>query len=87
MMLTKSNVEKAGNPYGMGLFMHGEAGNQSGCLGHSGEQTGVSAQLMIIPSRETVVVVMTHTSAPWHEAIQLSVELLSLSTEVKVMGE
>ncbi len=87
MMLTKSNVEKAGNPYGMGWFMYGEAGNQNGCFGHSGEQTGVSAQLMIIPSRETVVVVMANTSGSWKEAIQLSVELLNLSKEVKKTGE
>jgi len=86
-MLTKSNVEKPGNPYGMGWFMYGGEENPQGCFGHSGEQTGVSAQLMIIPARETVVVVMGNTSGAWKEAIQLSVELIQLSKEVNEMGE
>ena len=87
MMLTKSNVEKPGNPYGMGWFMYGGKANPSGCFGHSGEQTGVSAQLMILPSRETVVVVLANTSGSWHEALELSIKLLNLSKEVNETGE
>jgi len=86
-MLTKSNVEKPGNPYGMGWFMYGGKENPSGCFGHSGEQTGVSAQLMIVPSRETVVVVMGNTSGSWHEALELSIKLLNLSKEINETGE
>ncbi len=86
-MLTKTNVEKLGNPYGMGWFMYGGEENPQGCFGHSGEQTGVSAQLMIIPSRETVVVVMGNTSGAWKEALQLSIELIHLSKEGKETGE
>lgn len=85
-MLTKSTAEKTGNPYGMGWFMYGGTENPSGCFGHSGEQTGVSAQLMIIPSKETVVVVLANTSGAWEEAIQLSVELINLSKEVNEIG-
>ena len=87
MMLTKSNVEKPGNPYGMGWFMYGGEANPSGCFGHSGEQTGVSAQLMIIPSRATVAVVLANTSGSWHEALELSIKLLNLSKEVNETGE
>jgi len=86
-MLTKSGIEKKGNPYGMGWFMYGGKENPQACFGHSGEQTGVSAQLMIIPSRETVVVVMGNTSGAWHEALQLSIELIHLSKELNETGE
>jgi len=87
MMLTKSTIEKAGNPYGMGWFMYGGKDNPQGNFGHSGEQSGVSSQLMIIPSRQTVVVVMANTSGSWKEAIGLCVELYHLSKEVNETGE
>lgn len=87
MMVTKSTIEKPGNPYGMGWFMYGGEANPSGCIGHSGEQTGVSAQLMIMPSRETVAVVLANTSGAWQEALELSIKLLNLSKEVNETGE
>ena len=87
MMLSKSGVEKPGNPYGMGWFMYGGEENPQGCFGHSGEQTGTSAQLMIIPSRATVVAVMGNTSGSWKEAFKLAIDLFYLSKEVNEMGE
>lgn len=79
MMLQKSAVEKAGNPYGLGWFMYGGKENPSGCIGHSGEQSGVSAQLMILPRDKMVVAVMSNTSGSWKKAIQLSVQLIQLA--------
>ena len=49
--------------------------------------TGVSTQLMIIPSRATVAVVLANTSGAWHEALELSIKLLNLSKEVNETGE
>lgn len=77
-MLTQSEVAKEGNPYGMGWFMYGGEANPSGCIGHSGAQTGVSSQLMIIPSTGTIVAILANTSGAWEEAIQLSVALIQL---------
>lgn len=86
-MLTKSAVEKPGNPYGMGWFMYGGKENPSGCFGHSGEQTGVSAQLLILPARKAVAVVLANTSGAWHEALELSIKLINLTKEINEMGE
>lgn len=87
MMLTKTDVEKPGNPYGMGWFMYGGEETPSACFGHSGEQTGTSAQLMIIPSRQTVVAVMGNTSGSWNETLKLAVDLFHLSKEVNEVGQ
>lgn len=87
MMIQKSAVEKAGNPYGLGWFMYGGKENHRDCIGHSGEQTGVSAQLMILPTKNMVVAVMSNTSGSWEKAIQLSVQLIQLAKEKKEMGE
>lgn len=86
-MLTKSTVEKLGSPYGLGWFMYGGAENPQGAIGHSGEQSGVSAQLIIIPSRNTVVAVLANTSGAWNEAFALCAELCNLSKEVNESGE
>ncbi len=87
MMVQKSTVEKEGNPYGLGWFMYGGKENPSDCIGHSGEQTGVSAQLMILPAKNMVVAVMSNTSGSWEKAIHLSVQLIQLAKEEKEMGE
>lgn len=86
-MLTKSNVEKPGNPYGMGWFLYGGKENPQSAFGHSGEQSGVSAQLIIIPGRKTVIAVLANTSGAWHEAFALCAELCNLSKEVNETGE
>lgn len=87
MMIQKSAVEKEGNPYGLGWFMYGGKETPSNCIGHSGEQTGVSAQLMILPKDDMVVAVMSNTSGSWKKAIQLSIQLIQLAKTEKEVGK
>ncbi|MEM8583629.1 MAG: serine hydrolase domain-containing protein [Bacteroidota bacterium] len=77
LMCTPSEVDYGeNNPYGMGLYLyHYKAEAPWGkFMGHSGTQTGVSAQLMLMPEQGICVVVLTNTSRAWQDTIQLSIE-------------
>lgn len=76
IMLEKQNTIYDGNPYALGWFLYGQEPNRSKLFGHGGEQTGVSAQLMIIPSRNIVVAIMSNTSGSYDEVIRASVTLI-----------
>jgi CubicO group peptidase (beta-lactamase class C family) len=82
-MIEVNGLKKDGNPYGFGWFLYGPAPHQNVVIGHSGEQTGVSSQLMIIPKSKTVVVVLSNTSGKWKEVIQYSGALIGLSEKGK----
>lgn len=77
ILTTNSGAKKEGNPYAAGWFLYGGGTNPERVIGHSGEQTGASAQFMIIPSRKTVAIVMGNTSGSWGEAINLSIHLMN----------
>ena len=62
MMLTHNGLNQRGNPYGLGWFMYGAKPNPEKAFGHGGAQTGVSSDLLIIPSTKTVIVVLANTS-------------------------
>lgn len=70
---------KEGNPYGLGFFLYGPPPHQHLVIGHSGEQTGCAAQLMLIPKSKTVVVVLTNTSGTWKEVVNASSDLIRFS--------
>ena len=76
LMLQKHDVKYDGNPYAYGWFLYGQEPNRQELFGHGGEQTGVSAQIMIVPSRNIVIVIMTNTSGSYDEVIRASVKLL-----------
>jgi CubicO group peptidase (beta-lactamase class C family) len=76
------SIEKEGNPYGFGWFLYGQNPNENSVIGHSGEQTGCAAQLMIIPGSKTVVVVLSNTSGKWREIIGYSAQLIRCSSKL-----
>lgn len=78
LMQIAPDVERGqNNPYGMGLFLYGPNPQYGPLIGHSGEQTGAAAQLMILPQEKIVVIVLSNTAHAWHDAVQLSVQLFS----------
>lgn len=81
LMLQKHDVIYDGNPYAFGWFLYGQEPNRSGLFGHGGEQTGVSAQLMIVPSRNIVVAIMSNTSGSYDEVIRASVKLIEKAVQ------
>jgi len=75
LMLENNGLRKEGNPYGFGWFLYGGKSGHADVYGHSGGQTGASTQLLIIPSRKTVIVVMSNTSGGWGEVIGTAAQL------------
>ncbi|MGB0166217.1 MAG: serine hydrolase domain-containing protein [Luteibaculum sp.] len=71
--------ETEGNPYALGWFLYGPPPYEELVIGHSGEQTGCSSQLMIIPKSKTVVVVLSNTSGVWREVVGLASEFIRIS--------
>jgi len=82
-MFENNGLKKGGNAHGIGWFMYAQKPNNSAVIGHSGEQTGCSAQLMIVPKSKTVVMVMANTSGSWKEAITLLAKLIAISEKGK----
>jgi hypothetical protein len=78
-MIESQFEEKEGNPYGLGWFLYGPPPHQHLVIGHSGEQTGCAAQLMIIPKSKTVVAVLANTSGTWKEVVTLASQLIQIS--------
>ena len=67
-----------GNPYGLGWFMYGSKPNPEVVFGHAGGQTGASTQLLIVPSRKKVIVVLCNTSGVWDDVIGTAAHLNSV---------
>jgi len=65
----------AGNPYAKGWFLYGNNPTYGQVIGHSGEQTGCSSQLMILPDINAVVIVLANTSGSWGEVINTSIRI------------
>jgi len=82
LMSVSSGMKKEGNPYGMGWYLYGGSETPGAIIGHSGEQTGCSSQLMIVSSLKTVIVVLSNTSGSWNEIIQYSVEFIPIAKEI-----
>lgn len=58
-MTADSGLKTEDNGYGMGWYLFAK---DSSVFGHNGEQLGCSAFLILVPSRKTVVAVMSNTS-------------------------
>ena len=76
MMLQNDGLKDHGNPYAYGWFLYGGKENPSKVFGHSGGQTGSSAQFLMSLESKTVIVVLANTSGSWGDAIGLSVDLI-----------
>ncbi len=82
-MFENNALKKGGNAHGIGWFMYAPKPNNAAVIGHSGEQTGCSAQLMIIPKSKTVVMVMANTSGSRKEALILAANLIGISEKLR----
>lgn len=80
-MMSTPDIEKEGNPYGLGWFLYGPPPYEHLVIGHSGEQTGAATQLMLIPESKTVVVVLANTSGAWKAVVQAASELIRISEQ------
>ena len=69
------------NPYGFGWFLYGGLVKPASIIGHSGELTGASNQLFILPERKTVIVVLTNTSGTWKDVVQYGGVLIQIIHE------
>lgn len=80
LMQTSPNVDRGqNNPYGMGLFLYGDNPTLGPVIGHSGEQTGAAGQLILIPEKKIVIIVLSNTAHAWRDAFQLSVGLFPVA--------
>ncbi|MFY0629308.1 MAG: beta-lactamase family protein [Flavobacteriaceae bacterium] len=79
LMTQNNGLKKEGNPHAIGWFMYGGKQNPSGAIGHSGGQTGVSAQIVIIPSTKTVSVALANTSRVWGDIFGVCAKLIGVS--------
>lgn len=86
LMLKNNGLKKEGNPYGFGWYLYGGESKPEAAFGHSGAQTGVSAQLLIIPKRKSITVVLANTSGVWDHAFGLSAQLSNLAKEIYEMN-
>jgi serine beta-lactamase-like protein LACTB len=78
MMITDPTIRTEGNGYGMGCYLYGNNDEKGFVLGHSGSQTGCSAQLMILPDAKLVSIVLSNTANAWEDTFTLSVKLFKL---------
>lgn len=79
LMRQHHSLEKEKNAYGFGWFLYYSKPNEGAIIGHSGEQTGSSSQLFIIPSTKTVIVVLANTSGSSSEVSTVAGNLIELS--------
>lgn len=79
LMVADSGVKQKGNPYGLGWFIYGDEKSPGGRLvGHSGAQSGTSAQLNIFLDKKAAVVVLSNTAKSWNEVFGLADRLGSV---------
>ncbi len=78
-MTKYQDVEYDDSKYGLGWFLYGPSPNQELIIGHSGGQTGCTAQLLIVPETKTVAVVLSNTSNVHNEVYKFASDLVKLS--------
>lgn len=79
LMIQDAGVKDGGNPYVMGWFIYGDQNDPRGLtIGHSGSQSGTSAQFMIHLEKKVVVAVLSNTGDTWPKVFDLT-EKLSLN--------
>ena len=78
-MLESPKTKNRGNPYGFGWTLYGENPKYGDVYGHSGGQTGCSAQLFVLPEFNSVVVVMANTSGAWEDVFRIGIQLFDVA--------
>ncbi|MFK7921234.1 MAG: serine hydrolase domain-containing protein [Bacteroidia bacterium] len=83
MMMEEPGLAYDGNPYGMGWFLYGENPDLGQAYGHTGEQTGSAAVLLIFPEKDAVMVVMSNTAHAMNHIFGIAVvHLIPLAKEI-----
>ena len=82
MMMEKPGLPYEGNPYGMGWFLYGEHPDLGQVYGHTGEQTGCSSVLLLLPEQEAVIAVMNNTALTLNHAFGSALKLFPIIKEV-----
>lgn len=83
LMWTKANVNYSGNPYGLGFTLYGNNPKYGQVYGHSGTQMGASAQLMLLPQEDLVIIVLSNTSGAWQDVFKSTIALFDYCNEAK----
>ncbi len=78
LTMENSGLKKEGNGYGLGWYLYGKNPNLGNIIGHTGGQYGCSAFLMIVPEKNSAVVVVSNTSGAMEEVSNITVSLLGL---------
>ncbi|WP_456438209.1 serine hydrolase domain-containing protein [Psychroserpens sp.] len=81
LMTEHHSLEKVNNGYGFGFYLYGKQPNEGTIYGHSGAQTGSSAQLFVIPSLKTVIIVASNTSRSGSEVSTVAGQLIDISQQ------
>ena len=84
LMSQHHSLEKEKNGYGFGWFLYNPKPNEGFIIGHSGGQTGCSSQLLIIPEKGIVSIVLANTSRV-SETTPLAAKLMKIALN-KVEG-
>lgn len=62
LMRQHHSLEKENNAYGFGWFLYNPKPNEGAIIGHSGAQMGCSSQLLIVPEKKIVTIILSNTS-------------------------
>ncbi len=81
MMMEEPGLAYEGNPYGMGWFLYGNNPTYGQVYGHTGEQTGCSAVLFLLPEQDAVVVMMSNTALGLQHVFGAALQLFPLVQE------
>ncbi len=81
LMREHHSLEKERNGYGFGWFLYNPKPNEGAIIGHSGEQTGSSTQLVIIPSLKIVSVILTNTSGNFNSVTPAAFNLVNIARD------
>ncbi len=80
LMREHHSLEKERNAYGFGWFLYNPKPNEGAIIGHSGAQTGASNQLMIIPEKKFVAVILSNTSGAFQAVTPATFKLYGIAT-------
>lgn len=77
LMTEEQGTKYDGNPYALGWFLYSQSGERKDIFGHGGAQKGCNTQILIVPKRKTVVVIMANTSGSGGAVMGTSVGMMN----------
>ena len=82
-LIADTGLKTEGNPYGMGWYIYGKKDGPNGrIIGHSGSQSGTSAQLLIFLDHGIVVACFANSSGCWNEVVNGTFELAGIAKKL-----